>query len=215
MQDYPVISPTLPDNIMNILHLDSCALGNDSASRRFTAQVVSALVANAAAPVEYRDLAATSLSHVSAPLLQVLRGQWDAALPMNAELRAEVLQAEVLLQEFMNAQVIVVGAPMYNFAMASSLKSWLDRILQAGRTYQVSDPSQRASLREKQVLIVSSMGSHLDVGHELKLLDSHERHLTAVFQTMGIGHVQAIRAEQWDGRVETFNEWCESRLAAA
>lgn len=200
---------------MKILHLDSCALGNDSASRRFTAQVVAALVAHDPASVEYRDLAATSLSHVSAPLVQVLRGQWDAALPMNAELRAEVLQAEVLLQEFMKADVIVVGAPMHNFAIPSSLKSWLDRILQAGRTYQVSDATLRACLKNKRALIVSSMCSHLNVGHELKLLDSHELHLSTVFHTMGLGHVKAIRSEQWDGRVETFNEWCERQLLAA
>lgn len=215
MHDYPEISLTLSNNIMKILHLDSCVLGNDSASRRFSAQVVAALVAQDAAPVEYRDLAATSLTHVSAPLLQVLRGHWDAALPMNAALNAEVLQAELLLGEFMAADVIVLGAPLVNFAMPSSLKSWLDRILQAGRTYQVNDSALRAALQAKQVLIVSSSCSHLDVSHHLKLLDSHELHLKAVFQSIGVGQVKAIRTEQWDGGVMTFNEWCESRLAAA
>lgn len=200
---------------MKILHLDSCALGNDSASRRFTAQVVAALVADGAAPVEYRDLAATSLSHVSAPLLQVMRGHWDASLPMNAELKAEVLQAEVLLQEFLEADVIVLGAPMYNFAMPSRLKSWLDRVLQAGRTYNVASPEARAMLKNKQVLIVSSMCSHLDVSHEMKLLDSHELHLRTVFSTMGIERVKAIRTDQWNGHVVTFNEWCEDLLEAA
>jgi FMN-dependent NADH-azoreductase len=215
LQDYPDNSLILSDNIMKILHLDSCALGNDSASRRFTAQVVAALVADNAAPVEYRDLAATSLSHVSAPLLQVMRGHWDASLPMNAELQGEVLQAEVLLQEFLEADVIVLGAPMYNFAMPSRLKSWLDRILQAGRTYNVSSPAARAMLKNKQVLIVSSMCSHMGVSHEMKLLDSHELHLQTVFSTMGIERIKAIRTDQWNGHVETFNEWCEDLLEAA
>jgi len=166
-------------------------------------------------PVVYRDLAATSLSHVSAPLLQVMRGQWDNTLPMNAELRAEVLQAQLLLQEFLDADAVVLGAPMYNFGMPSRLKSWLDRVLQAGRTVNVNDTQAYSQLKNKRVIVVTSACSHQDVVQHQKLLNSHELHLRAVFSSMGINDIKVIRTTDWDGTVETFGEWCEDRLEAA
>jgi len=199
---------------MNILHLDSCALGNDSVCRRFSAQAATALAGKGSARVVYRDLAATSLSHVSAPMLQVMRGQWDNTIPMSAELRAELLLAEMLLQEFMNADLVVLGAPMNNFGMSSLLKSWLDRVVQPGRTIEVADAAARAALKNKRIVIVSSICTSQDEAG-LRILESHEQHLQAAFTSMGITEVKVIRTRDWDSSVLTINEWCEDHLEAA
>jgi NAD(P)H-dependent FMN reductase len=63
-------------------------------------------------------------------LLQAISQRWDADIPMNAELRAEALQSASLLQEFHDADVIVLGAPMHNFLAPSTLKVWMDRLLE-------------------------------------------------------------------------------------
>lgn len=178
---------------MNILHIDSACLGDHSASRRLTAAAVEALCAGQAqASVVYRDLSASPLSHVSGPLMQVMRAEWDSAIPMNAELSAEALLSQSLLTEFLAADVLVVGAPMFNMSVPTTLKAWLDRILQKGRTYDVGNDGRSIGLaRGKRVVLVSTRGGQ---PHET-LADHQEAYLQAVFGCMGIVDVSVVRAE--------------------
>ncbi|WP_165403489.1 MULTISPECIES: NAD(P)H-dependent oxidoreductase [unclassified Duganella] len=173
---------------MNILHIDSCALGDHSASRQTTAATVAALTAaNEHATVLYRDLAASPLSHASGPLLQVISQCWDNDIPMNAELRAEALQAASLLQEFHDADVVVLGAPMYNFSAPSTLKAWMDRLLQL----QHATPAEAS--RAPRLLLVTSSCGVMGVAPAEELMRNHESQLTAAFQFMGVRHVDVVR----------------------
>jgi FMN-dependent NADH-azoreductase len=178
---------------MNILHIDSDCLGDHSASRRLTAAAVEALCAgDGQASVVYRDLSASPLSHVSGPLMQVMRAEWDSAIPMNAELSAEALLSESLLAEFMAADMLVVGAPMFNLSVPTTLKAWLDRIVQKGRTYDVGADGHSIGLAKgKRVVLVSTRGGQ---PHEM-LADHQEAYLQAVFSFMGIAEVRVVRAE--------------------
>lgn len=175
-------------SLMNILHIDSCALGDHSASRQTTAATVAALTAaNEHATVLYRDLAASPLSHASGPLLQVISQCWDNDIPMNAELRAEALQAASLLQEFHDADVVVLGAPMYNFSAPSTLKAWMDRLLQL----QHAVPAEAS--RATRLLLVTSSCGVMGVETAGELMRNHESQLTAAFQFMGVRHVDVVR----------------------
>ncbi|RZT09414.1 FMN-dependent NADH-azoreductase [Duganella sp. CF402] len=181
---YRIVYPSL----MNILHIDSCALGDHSASRQTTAATVAALTAaNEHATVLYRDLAASPLSHASGPLLQVISQCWDNDIPMNAELRAEALQAASLLQEFHDADVVVLGAPMYNFSAPSTLKAWMDRLLQL----QHATPAEAS--RAPRLLLVTSSCGVMGVAPAEELMRNHESQLTAAFQFMGVRHVDVVR----------------------
>ncbi|WP_432379489.1 NAD(P)H-dependent oxidoreductase [Duganella sp. P38] len=172
---------------MNILHIDSCALGDHSTSRQITAAAVAALTAaDAQATVLYRDLAAAPLSHASGPLLQVISQRWDADIPMHAELRAEALQSASLLQEFRHADVAVVGAPMHNFSIPSTLKAWLDRLLEM----QTAAGRPRAALR---LLLVTSGCAVMGLQSEDELLDNHELQLRAAFDFIGVDRVDVVR----------------------
>lgn len=174
---------------MNILHIDSCALGNHSASRQRTAGAVAALAEiDQTARVVYRDLAAAPLSHVSGPLMQAMRQQWDRAIPMSAELRAEVLQSESLLQEFLDTDVLVLGAPLCNFSVPSTLKAWLDRLLLTGAGLQAE------LMRGKRVLLVSTP-SHAE-GEDPAMLQALESHLTAIFKHIGVSSVETFQPER-------------------
>jgi FMN-dependent NADH-azoreductase len=168
---------------MNILHIDSCALGDHSASRRYTAAVIAQLTAaHPQVTVLHRDLAAAPLSHASGPLLQVLSQRWDTTIPMSAELRAEALQSASLLQEFHDAAVVVIGAPMHNFSVPSTLKAWMDRLLelQAGS-------AQRGDAR---VVLVTSGCTET---HMEELMNHHEAQLKAALGALGISELEVVR----------------------
>jgi FMN-dependent NADH-azoreductase len=175
-------------SLMNILHIDSCALGDHSASRQTTAATVAALTAaNEHATVLYRDLAASPLSHASGPLLQVISQCWDNDIPMNVELRAEALQAASLLQEFHDADVVVLGAPMYNFAVPSTLKAWMDRLL------QVRHAESAAERRAPHLLLVTSNCGAMGVEFADDLMRNHESLLSAAFRFLGVERVDVVR----------------------
>src|SRR5476651_2119645 len=181
---------------MKILHIDSCALGDNSTSRRAGAALVSIMQEESpAARVVYRDLAAAPLSHVSGPLLRVMRKEWDAAIPMSAELSAEALLSDVLLSEFLEADVLVMGAPMHNLSVPSTLKVWLDRLLQTGCTYEMSKDGPRGLVKGKRVIVLSTQGCHLSNSAPELLLAHQENYLTALFNFMGVNDVDVIRVD--------------------
>ena len=141
---------------MKLLHLDSSILGDASASRQLSHSVVAAwLAAEPTASLSYRDLAADALSHFSAASL-VAAGTAtelrDAAQQHEAEL------AESTLQEFLDADAIVIAAPMYNFSVPSQLKAWIDRISVAGKTFTYDENGPKGLAGGKKVVIVSTAG---------------------------------------------------------
>ncbi len=172
---------------MNILHIDSCALGDYSTSRQLTSAAIAALTAaNEQATVLYRDLAASPLSHASGPLLQVISQRWDADIPMNAELRAEALQSASLLQELQDADVVVLGAPMHNFSIPSTLKAWMDRLLEL----QIAAGQPQA---DQQLVLVTAGCTVMGLQSEEALLDNHEMQLKAAFDFMGVRRLHVVR----------------------
>jgi FMN-dependent NADH-azoreductase len=173
---------------MNILHIDSCALGDHSISRQITSAAIAALTsADDQATVLYRDLAASPLSHASGPLLQVISQRWDADIPMNSELRAEALQSASLLQEFQEADVVVLGAPMHNFSIPSTLKAWMDRLLEL----QTATSSQCS--KELRLLLVTSGCAVMGVQSEDELMHHHEALLGAAFDFLGVRKLYLVR----------------------
>jgi FMN-dependent NADH-azoreductase len=118
---------------MQVLHIDSSITGAASVSRQLTAQTVAALVAaNPGAKVEYLDLAVNAPDHLNAVSMGFRTGQ---AATTEAE-RAQNAISEALVTQFLAADVVVVGAPFYNFTISSQLKAWIDRIAQGGRTFR-------------------------------------------------------------------------------
>jgi FMN-dependent NADH-azoreductase len=175
---------------MNILHIDSCAHGDHSASRQITSAAITALMAaKPYATVMYRDLAAAPLSHASGPLLQAISKRWDAHIPMSAELRAEALQSASLLQEFQDADVLVLGAPMHNYSVPSTLKAWMDRLLEL----HANAPRPRRD--DLHVLLVTAGCGVTEQGDPGQLIDNHENQLKAALQDMGVIRVDVVRSK--------------------
>lgn len=124
---------------MNILHIDSSILENGSVSRQISADVVAQLVKqHPNAVVSYRDVVKDEIRHLTAPIAAGFRQQITSSSADDATLREHQL-SEALVAEFLANDVIVIGAPMYNFSVSSQLKSWLDRLAQAGKTFKYTE----------------------------------------------------------------------------
>jgi FMN-dependent NADH-azoreductase len=166
---------------MKLLHIDSSALGGYSVSRQLTADIVAELQrATPDLTIQYHDLAAQPLPHWT-PVA-------DASDP------AVVLGSQ-MLEEFLAADVVVIGAPMYNFAISSQLKAWIDRILVAGKTFQYTANGPEGLAGSKRVIIASSRGGLYGKDTAGAAMDFQEPYLRAAFGFIGIGELEFVRAE--------------------
>jgi len=174
---------------MKLLHIDSSILGDNSASRQLSQQVVQAWqAAEPGVEVVYRDLAADAISHFSSATLLAAgtpEEARDAALAHEAKLSAETLQ------EFLDADAVVIGAPMYNFSIASQLKAWIDRIAVAGKTFRYTEAGPEGLCGNKKVIVVSTAGG-LHVGQPTGV--GHEDFLKVFLGFIGITDVEFVRA---------------------
>ncbi|RMT78586.1 FMN-dependent NADH-azoreductase [Pseudomonas viridiflava] len=175
---------------MNILHIDSSILGDHSASRQLSRSVVEAYqTAHVDSHVTYRDLVNEALAHFSPATLAA------AGTPVegrDAAQRQEVDANEATLQQFLDSDVVVIGAPMYNFTIATQLKAWIDRIAVAGRTFRYSEAGPEGLCGDKKVIIVSTAGG-LHAGQPSGV--GHEEYLKLLFGFIGVTDLQFIRAE--------------------
>ena len=177
-----------------ILHLDSSPLGDASASRRLTADIVAALrAASPGARVLRRDLAAAPIAHLSGATLQGWGAADPAALPPGA--REEAALSEEVLGEFLAADILVIGAPMYNFSIPSQLKAWIDRVVRAGRTFRYTDRGPAGLAAGKRAIIASSRGGAYDADAARRALDHQESYLRTVLGFVGVADVEVVRAE--------------------
>lgn len=165
---------------MKLLHLDASSLGQHSVSRELTAAIVARLAQeHAALDVTYRDLTASPLPHWS----PVVDAESDAAK-----------LGEVVMDEFQAADVVVIGAPMYNFSIPSQLKAWIDRIAVAGKTFGYTENGPKGLVEGKRVIIASSRGGVYSAGPAAGL-DFQETYLRSVLGFLGITNIEFVRAE--------------------
>ena len=175
---------------MKLLHIDSSILGDNSASRQLSRDVVEAWkTAEPGVVVTYRDLAADAISHFSAQTL--------VAAGTSAELRDAALQHEADLSaatmaEFLAADAVVIAAPMYNFTVPTQLKAWIDRIAVAGKTFSYTEAGPQGLCGGKKLVSVSTAGG-LHAGQPSGV--GHEEYLKLLFGFLGITDIEIVRAE--------------------
>ena len=165
---------------MNLLHIDSSILGEASASRGLTKEIVARLKArHPDAEVTYLDLAAGDLPHLSHKSL----ARSDAG---EAEKNAQALE------QFLAADVVVIGAPIYNFSIPSQLKAWIDRISVAGRTFRYTANGPEGLAGGKQIIVAMSRGG---VSAAADRGEFSESYLKFLFGFFGIKDVRFVHAE--------------------
>lgn len=178
---------------MKLLHIDSSVLNDNSVSRQLTARVVAQLRASQPdIDVTYRDVGTDAPAHLSA---EVLATRFVPAEHWTGEQKREAALTETLLQEFLAADVIVIGAPMYNFSIPTQLKAWIDRIAQAGRTFKYTETGAVGLAGGKKVIVASSRGGVYSSSDAMRAMDFQEDYLRTVLGFLGITEVSVVRAE--------------------
>lgn len=179
---------------MKLLHIDSSPLATHSISRLLSSQVVAAWIdKHPSTTVEYLDLVATAPAHLNLDALGFRLGM-DANNLTDAERRENQIN-EQLVSQFLRADMIVVGAPMYNFSIPSQLKAWIDRVAQAGRTFRYTAQGPEGLAGGKHVVVISTRGGAYSANPALAGLDHQESYLQTVFSFFGISELQIVRAE--------------------
>ncbi|GAA4012746.1 FMN-dependent NADH-azoreductase [Sphingomonas swuensis] len=148
-----------------ILHLDSSITGDNSVSRILSRSIVERL-ANAGPGTEViqRDLVAAPISHLT----------------------LDAFADPSVLDEFLAADTVVIGAPMYNFTIPTQLKSWLDRILVAGKTFRYTENGPEGLAGGKRVIIALARGGFYGADSPASALEHTETYLRGVFGFIGI-----------------------------
>ena len=150
---------------MTILHIDSSINGENSASRAVSQSIVEQLkTAQWGEEIVYRDLASDPISHLT----------------------LDAFADTSVLDEFLAADTIVIGAPMYNFSLPSQLKAWIDRILIAGTTFRYTADGPEGLAGGKRVIIALARGGFYDASSPAASLEHLETYLRSVFNFIGI-----------------------------
>ena len=178
---------------MKLLHVNSSILGANSVSRLLSAEVVAEWrKANPQATVEYLDLAVDTPNHFSADAIGIKIGL--QAEPTEAQ-RYENAVSERLVSQFLASDVIVIGAPFYNFSIPTQLKAWIDRLAQAGRTFKYTETGAVGLAGGKTVIVASSRGGIYSTSEGGQAMEHQESYLKVIFGFFGVTDVRFVRAE--------------------
>lgn len=178
---------------MNLLHVDSSILQAHSVSRQLSAEIVANWVEqHPGTTVDYLDLAVDAPNHFSADAMAIKAG--PQSHPTEAQ-RRENAVSERLVSQFLAADVIVIGAPFYNFSIPTQLKAWIDRLAQAGRTFQYTANGPVGLAGGKTVIVASTRGGVYSTSAGGQAMEHQESYLKVVFGFFGITDVRIVRAE--------------------
>jgi FMN-dependent NADH-azoreductase len=159
---------------MKLLHLDSSILGENSVSRAVSAAVVRQLKdAHPGLEETYRDLVAQPLDHLT----------------------LAALADTTYVDEFLAADVVVIGAGMYNFGLPTQLKAWIDRVAIAGKTFRYTEAGAQGLAGGKRVIVTLARGGLYGQGSPAQAMEHAETYLRGVFGFLGVTDLEFIIAE--------------------
>ena len=178
---------------MKLLHVDSSIRGSNSVSRLLSAEIVAAQKKHHPdLEVTYQDLAAAPLPYLS-PLHIAA---WHGAAPDDIAVQNDLVAGSALIETLFASDMIVIGAPMYNFGIPSQLKAWIDRIVIAGKTFHYTEKGPEGLVPAgKKVFLASARGGAYGPELPTAFLDHQESYLKNVLGFIGLTDITIIRAE--------------------
>ncbi len=176
-----------------LLHIDLSILAEQSLSRRLTADIVEKLRRDISGlQIVYRDVAATPPPHLSSAYFAA---RMSGAEPSDQKLREDLALGRDMLEEFLSADIVVIGAPMYNFSIPAQLRTWIDHIVVPGKTFAYTQDGIEGLAGGKRVIVVSTRGGVFSGATPRAAFDHQETYLRTVFANIGLPEVDIIRAE--------------------
>lgn len=175
-----------------ILHIDSSILGGYSVSRTLTAEIVAKQQAlHPGSRVIRRDLVVDAAMHLSDAHMAVFQGGEVG----NSALGQDLATGGAYIDDLFAADIIVIGAPMYNFTIPTQLKGWVDRVCVAGRTFKYGANGPEGLVLGKKVFVASARGGIYTGDSPAAAMEHQESYLKGVLAFIGITDVTIIRAE--------------------
>jgi FMN-dependent NADH-azoreductase len=177
--------------VTKILIIDSAATGDASVSHKLTAEFAERLLErDPGARIVRRDVGAATIPHLTAETVSAIRGtaETDAA-------RETLALSDALIAEVKDADILVIGAPMYNFGMASTLKTWFDHVLRAGITFRYTSEGPEGLVKGKRAVVIETRAGFYSEGPG-SVMDNQEPHIRTLLGFMGVTDVTFIRAEK-------------------
>jgi len=176
----------------NILIVDSAATGEASVSRKLTRALADTLQRrDPAARIVHRDVGAAPIPHLTEATVPAIR----AGIVETPEAERALALSDELVAELQDADVIVIGAPMYNFGMPSTLKAWFDHVLRARVTFRYTEAGPEGLLKGRKAVVIEARAGLYSEG-PAAAMDSQEPHLRTLLGFMGIDDVVFVRAEK-------------------
>ncbi|WP_260293118.1 FMN-dependent NADH-azoreductase [Sedimenticola hydrogenitrophicus] len=176
-------------NRKRLLHIDSSARLTGSDSRRLSARFVRQWLDN---HPEYqvieRDLVGKPLPHLDETMLAAMMSPPEQHTPEMARIAERI---NLLIDEFLSADLVVLGVPMYNLGIPSTLKAYIDHIVMAGRTFAYTDQGAVGLVQDKPVFIITARGGV----HSGTATDQQAPYLQTLFNFLGIRQVNFIHSE--------------------
>lgn len=174
----------------NILFLQSSPLGSDSYSQRIADSVLNELKAQyRRTKFVLRDLSEDSPPHINRESITAASSQLQE---QTAEQKKTLALSDELTSELINADIIVIAVPIYNFGIPSTLKAWIDHVVRRGRTFSDTTSGPKGLLHNKRAILILA-GGDLHSESSASLLDLHEPYLRAVLEFIGITDVEVVR----------------------
>lgn len=175
-----------------LLHINSSVRNAGSLSRQVSAEFLEKWrAANPQDLIVERDLAAQPLPHLNEGMLNAF---FTPATDRTPEQNLTAQLSEKLVAELFAADVIVIGAPMYNFSISSGLKAWIDQVARAGMTFKYSETGPVGLLTGKKVYVFTSRGGVYSTGPNVAM-DFHETYLRAVLGFIGLNDITFVHTE--------------------
>jgi FMN-dependent NADH-azoreductase len=177
---------------MKLLRVDSSARRN-SVSRQLTASFVEAWqLEHPQGTVIDRDLATTALPHITDEWVQAIHSN---PATLTADQKHVLHLSDALVDELVQADTIIIGAPMYNFAIPAPLKAWIDQVVRVGKTVLFGAGGPEGILKGKKVYVVTSRGGAFRPGTPTERFDYQEPYLRHILAFIGLTDVTFIHAE--------------------
>lgn len=176
----------------NVLVINSSALGEASVSNKLSAELTGRLRAeDPSVSIKVRDIGSNPVPHLTSETVGAIRGVAD-----NEAARATLALSDELIAEIREADLLVIGSPMYNFGMSSTLKTWFDHVLRARVTFQYrEDGSAEGLMTGKKAIVIETRAGFYSEG-PAAVMDNQESHIRVLLGFMGIDDVQFVRAEK-------------------
>lgn len=197
---------------MKLLHVDSSILGDNSVSRAITAAAVARLrTLHPDVEVQRRDLVA----HPVAPLTGAYLAGQSAAVQHDQAMQEDLELGGAVLSEFLAADIVVLGAPLYNLGIPAQLKAWIDRIVVAGKTFHYTETGAKGLAGGKRVVLALARGGFYGPGSPYAAMEHCESYLRAMLGFIGLPDIEAIVAEGIATGAEQRQKALDAALAQA